>query len=727
MFGWRLPSGLARGIGVLVLVASLLGAPGPTAEAAFAQRVDAGASVAYTDLAGNPWAADQPYTPGGFGFVGGTTFTTSAEIAGTSDDPLYRSLRADPALEYRFDVPNGTYSVLLKFAEIEQRNFSAGRRVFDVAAEGEQKFASVDVFASAGARTAFDLSFEVAVTDGTLNIAFPGVQGRAAVAAIAVESATAADFTFAANPTSVTMSPGGTGTFTTEVAFVGGFTSTNTDLWVTGLPTGLTAIFAPDPLTHEGMSQLTLTGDGTTPVGTFVLTVGATSEGITHSQDVTLIVSTTPDFSLAILPASQSVAAGGSAAYDVSVGSFNGFRRTVALSVSGLPAGATASFSPATVRPAGTSTLTITTGAGVAAAHYSLAVTGNSRQLTHTVPAALIVGGTAGAWGVDVIGSTGVANNSLIVGPGRSDGVNRVYTGTVNSGRVMELSWNGTAWGAPVDVGGSPAGLEIHNLGMGPGRNDGRTRIYACSLDENLYELTYVGPGWTQATVGTHDGVCTHAVVGNGRNDGVNRLYVTRGQVVWEYTWNGGGWNAVQVGDVPRGIVHGIDLGAGRGGTQNHVYVASSAEGTFEATFSAGSWSMSSMGDDGDIRNVAMGPGRNDGITRVYAGISTGEIREFTWNGSSWTIAPIDTDISSVMVHAYVVAGRNDGVQRVYGAAGDGSAYELTWNGAGWTMLEMGGGSAYLYGFAPGARAGETRNRLYGAAFDAGVYEFTWN
>jgi hypothetical protein len=42
-------------------------------------------------------------------------------------------------------------------------------------------------------------------------------------------------------------------------------------------------------------------------------------------------------------------------------------------------------------------------------------------------------------------------------------------------------------------------------------------------------------------------------------------------------------------------------------------------------------------------------------------------------------------------------------------------------------MLEMGGGSAYLYGFAPGARAGETRNRLYGAAFDAGVYEFTWN
>lgn len=95
--------------------------------------------------------------------------------------------------------------------------------------------------------------------------------------------------------------------------------------------------------------------------------------------------------------------------------------------------------------------------------------------------------------GVSVIGSTGVANDSLIVGPGRSDGVDRAYTGTVNTGRVMELSWNGSSWGSPIDVGGSPTGLEIHNLGIGPGRNDGRTRIYACSLDGNLYELSFGG------------------------------------------------------------------------------------------------------------------------------------------------------------------------------------------------------------------------------------------
>ncbi|MGH2636157.1 MAG: malectin domain-containing carbohydrate-binding protein [Actinomycetota bacterium] len=711
-----------------MLLASLLGAPGPAAEAAFAQGIDAGAAAPYTDLSGNPWAADQAYAPGGFGFVGGSTFSTTAEIGGTGDDPLYRTYRSAPSFEYRLDLASETYSVLLRFAEIDSRFFAVGRRVFNVAIEGVQVLSGFDIFATAGANAALDRTFEVAVTDGTMNIVFSRTQGRAVVNAIAVESATSTpDFTFAASPATVTTAPGGTATFTAEVAFVNGFTSTNTDLWVTGLPAGATGVYAPDPLTHEGMSQLTITSTATIPTGTYPLVLGATAEGITHSQDVTLVVSSTPDFSIAISPTTQSIASGGSGAYQVTLTALNGFRRIVTLSVSGLPPGAAASFSPNSVRPPATSTMTITANPGVAEAEYPLVVTGTSGPRSRSVPASLLVSGSVEAWRTAIAGSTGVANNSLIMGPGRSDGVNRIYAGTVNTGRVMELSWNGTSWASPVDVGGSPAGLEIHNLGMGPGRNDGRTRIYACSLDENLYELTYVGPGWTQATVGAPDGVCTHAVVGDGRNDGVNRLYATRGQVVWEYTWNGGGWDAVQVGSVSGGIVHGIDLGPGRGGSENHVYIASSARGTFEATFSGGTWSMTSMGDDRDVRNVAMGPGRDDGVMRVYAGVSSGEIREFTWNGSSWSMVPIDTGIADVLVHAYVVAGRNDGVMRLYGAAGDGSAYEFTWDGSGWTRLEMGGGSAYMYGFAPGGRPGDALNRLFGAAFDGGVYEFTWN
>ncbi len=719
------PGSLLAAIALLVVVSGL-GAWDRPAEAAFAQRVDAGAATAYTDLAGNPWAADQPYTAGGFGFIGGNGFATTADIADTSDDALYRTNRNATSFEYRFGLASGSYEVSLRFAEIRGRSAAVGARVFDVTIEGATVLNDLDVFATVGANTALDRTFDVTVADGTLNVGFLGSVGNAMVSAIAVQSAATGDFTFTAIPPTVTMSPGGSMGLSTEVVFVNGFTSTNTDLSVSGLPAGVTGVFAPDPLTHEGMSQLTLTGNGTTPDGAYLLTLTATAEGITHTQAVTLIISSAPDFGLSVSPATQSVAAGGSTAFTVSLTSLNGFRRAVALTVSGLPTAASGVFSPSSARPPSTSTLTVTTTGTVAQGVYPLAVTGTNGTLSHAVPITLIVGGAGGVWGVNAIGSTGVANNSLIVGPGRNDGVNRVYTGTVNTGRVMELSWNGTSWGAPVNIGGSPSGLEIHNLTIGPGRNDGRTRIYACSLDGNLYELSFNGSSWTQATVGVADPPCTHAVVGNGRNDGVNRLYATRDQVVWEYTWTGSSWSAVQVGSVTRGIVHGIDLGRGRGGTLNHLYVASSAMGTFEATFSSGAWSMVSMGDDDDVRNVSLGPGRNDGVIRVYAGVARGVIREFTWTGTAWSSVEINQPIGSVIVHAYVRAGRNDGVMRVYAAAGDGSAYEFTWTGSAWTMVDMGGGSEYLYGFFPGLRPGDPRQRLYGAAFDGHVYEFTF-
>jgi sugar lactone lactonase YvrE len=78
------------------------------------------------------------------------------------------------------------------------------------------------------------------------------------------------------------------------------------------------------------------------------------------------------DFSIVATPASQSVASGSSATYQVTIASVSGaFTQQVALAASGLPAGATASFAPASVTPGSagsTSTLTIQTGAQQASA-----------------------------------------------------------------------------------------------------------------------------------------------------------------------------------------------------------------------------------------------------------------------------------------------------------------------------------------------------------------------
>ena len=96
-----------------------------------------------------------------------------------------------------------------------------------------------------------------------------------------------------------------------------------------------------------------------------------------------------PDFALAALPASQTVTQGGSTSYTVTITPSNGFNSPVSLSVSGLPAGASAGFNP---NPAGSSsTLSLTTAASTPAGSYPLTITGASGSLTRTTPATLVV------------------------------------------------------------------------------------------------------------------------------------------------------------------------------------------------------------------------------------------------------------------------------------------------------------------------------------------------
>jgi hypothetical protein len=80
-----------------------------------------------------------------------------------------------------------------------------------------------------------------------------------------------------------------------------------------------------------------------------------------------------PDFTVSAAPAAETVSHGGLATYQVTVGSVNGdFSNAVALSATGLPTGATATFAPSSVTPGGESegsVLTIQTASLAAQAH----------------------------------------------------------------------------------------------------------------------------------------------------------------------------------------------------------------------------------------------------------------------------------------------------------------------------------------------------------------------
>ena len=130
------------------------------------------------------------------------------------------------------------------------------------------------------------------------------------------------------------------------------------------------------------------------------------------STTVTLVVTAAADFSLAAAPGSQSVAVGGSTAYTATVTALNGFAGSTGFSVSGLPTGATASFSPTTVTGTGSSTMTVTTSANTPVGSSTLTITGTSGALVHTATVTLNVttGGTTGSLAGSLATPSGTQN-----------------------------------------------------------------------------------------------------------------------------------------------------------------------------------------------------------------------------------------------------------------------------------------------------------------------------
>jgi hypothetical protein len=89
----------------------------------------------------------------------------------------------------------------------------------------------------------------------------------------------------------------------------------------------------------------------------------------------------TPDYTLSASPPSQAVPVGSSTTYSVTINRTGGFTGAVTLSVSGLPTGATASFSSPNPTTGNSSVLTVNTGSNTPATTSTLTITGTSPSL----------------------------------------------------------------------------------------------------------------------------------------------------------------------------------------------------------------------------------------------------------------------------------------------------------------------------------------------------------
>jgi hypothetical protein len=198
------------------------------------------------------------------------------------------------------------------------------------------------------------------------------------------------DYSIAATPASQSVLQGGGTSYTATVTPSNGFTGT-VSFSVAGLPSGATAAFNPTSVTTSGSTTMSVTTAAATPSGSYPLTITGTSGSLSHSTNVTLVVNSAGDFSVAASPASQTVTAGAGTTYSVSEAGSGGFNGTVNFSVSGLPTGASASFNPTSVVGSGSSTLTVNTTTSTAAGTYTLTVTGASGSLSHSTTVTLVV------------------------------------------------------------------------------------------------------------------------------------------------------------------------------------------------------------------------------------------------------------------------------------------------------------------------------------------------
>jgi hypothetical protein len=186
-------------------------------------------------------------------------------------------------------------------------------------------------------------------------------------------------------PASAVITAGESTTYTVQVTPLNGFDG-NVTLALTGLDGSQTSwSFTPSVLTGGGTSQLGIVTSSSTPAGNYALTVTASNGSVARSAAMALAVTAPPDFALSASPATLTVKRGSTATYVITATALGGFAEQVPLSLSGLPAKTTSSWTGNPVVVPGTTSLRIATTSATKRGTSVLVVSGTSGALAHQI------------------------------------------------------------------------------------------------------------------------------------------------------------------------------------------------------------------------------------------------------------------------------------------------------------------------------------------------------
>jgi len=301
------------------------------------------------------------------------------------------------------------------------------------------------------------------------------------------------DFALSANPSSLTINRGASGTSAITITRTGGFADP-VNLSVSGLPIGVTQSIAPP----TGDSRtLTLSASSTATLGTSQITITGAGGGLTKMTQISLTVNQPqpPDFMLSASPTSLTINRGASGASTINITRTGGFTSAITFGTGVLPGGVSASFSP---NPAtgNSSVLTLSASSTATLGAAAVTVTGSGGGISHDVTISLIVNDVQPP---DFTLSANPA--SLTINRGASG------TSTINIART-----GGFAAGVTLSASGLPTGVSP-NFGTNPATGNSSVLTLSASSAATL-------GGATVTVSGTGGGVTKTTTISLTVNDG---------------------------------------------------------------------------------------------------------------------------------------------------------------------------------------------------------------
>jgi hypothetical protein len=250
---------------------------------------------------------------------------------------------------------------------------------------------------AAGGSAVVTLAADATAPSGAVDVTVSGTAGdetESNKAHLTVQgNRPANDFSIGATPVSQTVRAGQTVKVAVKTMLVSGTAETIT-LSASGLPDGVTAAFNPPQVAAGGATELTLSAAASAPAGSALVMITGTARSRMHTATVSLDVTPVPpvnDFAVAVSPPQATFVAGQGTSFNVTTQVTSGNPQTITLSVSGLPAGVTGSFTPPTVSAGGASQLTLSSDRSASATGAPFTIGGTAPSGTHTTTASVTI------------------------------------------------------------------------------------------------------------------------------------------------------------------------------------------------------------------------------------------------------------------------------------------------------------------------------------------------